>query len=284
MKLSNSQNYINNQHLVSELMDFVDFESTKIVLEIGPGKGIITDFLIKKNKEIIAIEADQKLFSELQRKYANISNLSIIHTDFLKYDLPKEPFIVVSNIPFNVTADIIRKLVDSSMESSYLIMQKEAANKYLGAPVAHSPLLSHFIKNRFKIEKLMDIDRKNYTPKPSFDTSFVKFKRRKKPFFEQKQERLFKDFLTYIFERRHAELGKALKQIMSSLQIKIMCKEIGLTRESNIKKIVFEDWVEIFKSFRNHSLKISKNKISGKYEKLLQEQSKLTKRHRTRRD
>ncbi|MGK2848495.1 MAG: ribosomal RNA small subunit methyltransferase A [Minisyncoccota bacterium] len=269
---------------MSKLLRFVDFESTKTILEIGPGKGSITDFLIKQNNKIIAIEADQKLFSELQKKYGNVVNFSIIHADFLKYDLPNKPFIVVSNIPFNITADIIRKLVDSDMESAYLIMQKEAANKYLGAPVAHSSLLSHFMKNRFEIEKLMDIDRKNYTPKPSFDTSFVIFRRHKRPFFEQKQEQLFKDFLTYTFERRHTELGKALKQIMSNLQIKIMCKEIGLTKESNIKKIVFEDWVKIFKAFDQHSLQISKNKISGKYEKLLQEQSKLNKRNRTYKD
>ena len=67
MRLSDSQNYINNQQLVRKLLEFVDFESTQTILEIGPGKGIITDALIKQNKKIIAIEADRKLFSELQK-------------------------------------------------------------------------------------------------------------------------------------------------------------------------------------------------------------------------
>ena len=110
MGLSDSQNYINNQQLVNKLLEFVDFEPIKTILEIGPGKGIITNVLIKQNKKIIAIEADQKLFSELQKKYANVTNLSLIHTDFLKYTTPNEPFIIVSNIPFNITASIIRKI------------------------------------------------------------------------------------------------------------------------------------------------------------------------------
>ena len=67
MGLSDSQNYINNQQLVNKLLGFVDFESAKIILEIGPGKGIITDAIIKRNNKIIAIEADPKLFSELQK-------------------------------------------------------------------------------------------------------------------------------------------------------------------------------------------------------------------------
>ena len=67
MGLSDSQNYINNQQLVHKLLGFVDFESTKTILEIGPGRGIITDILIKQKKNIIAVEADPKLFSELQK-------------------------------------------------------------------------------------------------------------------------------------------------------------------------------------------------------------------------
>jgi len=67
----------------------------------------VVDVLIKQNKNIIAIEADPKLFSELQKKYTNIINLLLIKTDFLKYTTPKEPFTIVSNIPFNITANNI---------------------------------------------------------------------------------------------------------------------------------------------------------------------------------
>lgn len=286
MGLSDSQNYINNQHLVNKLLGFVDFESIKTILEIGPGKGIITDFLIKQNKKIIAIEAAQKLFSELQKKYAGVANLSLIHADFLKYATPNDPFIIVSNIPFNITANIVRKITDeqSKLHTAYLIMQKDAAIKFLGAPHAHSPLLSHLLNINFEIKLLMDIDKSNYSPRPKFDTAFISIKKREEPVFDRQKSEQFKDFLVYIFERRKSHIKEALKSIMSNLQVKIILNNMNIPKDKEIKKILFIDWVNIFKTFSSHAPEKSKIKIHGSHKRLLVEQSQLQKINRTRKD
>jgi len=286
MGLSDSQNYINNQQLVYKLLEFVDFESTKTILEIGPGKGIITDVLIKQNKKIIAIEADPRLFSELQKKYANATNLSLIKADFLKYTTPNEPFTVVSNIPFNITANIIKKITNeqSKLYAAYIIMQKDAAIKFIGAPHAHSPLLSHILNINFEIKLLMDIDKSNYSPKPKFDTAFVSIKKREKPVFDKQKSEQFKDFLVYIFERRKSLIKEALKSVMSNLQVKIILSNIHIPEDKEIKKILFIDWVSIFETFVSHAPEKSKIKMYGSYKKLLVEQSQLQKVNRTRKD
>ena len=286
MGLSDSQNYINNQQLVHKLLGFVDFESTKTILEIGPGRGIITDVLIKQNKNIIAVEADPKLFSELQKKYANVVNLSLIQTDFLKYATPNEPFVVISNIPFNITASIIRKITDeqSKLDTAYLIIQKDAAVKFIGAPHAHSPLLSHILNINFEIKLLMDIDKSNYSPRPKFDTAFVSIKKRKSPVFDKQKSEQFRDFLVYIFERRKPRIKEALKSVMSNLQVKIILNNINIPEDKEIKKILFIDWVSIFETFISHAPEKSKEKTHGSYKKLLMEQSQLQKINRTRKD
>lgn len=286
MKLSDSQNYINNQQLIRKLLEFVDFESTNIVLEIGPGKGVITDALIEQKKKIIAIEADPKLFSELQKKYVNTTNLSLVQSDFLKYPTPNEPFIIVSNIPFNITADIVRKITNeqSKLHTAYLIMQKEAATKFLGAPYAHSPLLSHILNTNFEIKKLMEINKSNYSPRPKFDTTFISIKRRAHSVFDKQRSDQFKDFLVYVFERRKPRVKEALKSIMSNLQVKIILSNLHITEDFEIKKIMFTDWVNIFYTFINHAPEKSKKKIYGSYKKLLLEQSQLKKINRTRED
>jgi len=173
MALSDTQNFINNKELVDKLIGFVNFDGISTVIEIGPGRGIIADSLIGKIRDFIAVEYDKKLFLELEKRYKN-QNIKLVNEDFLKFILPDSPFIVVANIPFNITADIIKKLINSKMKSAYLIMQKEAGVKYLGAPSAQSPLLSHFIKIKFEIRKLLDIDRKNYTPNPISRTSIFR--------------------------------------------------------------------------------------------------------------
>lgn len=100
--LAHSQNYINNKDLVLKLVSFADFRESRLVLEIGPGKGIITDELIKWARRVIVVEADRKLATSLQRKYVGRQGIQIVQEDILKYNLPREPFIIVSNIPFNI--------------------------------------------------------------------------------------------------------------------------------------------------------------------------------------
>jgi 23S rRNA (adenine-N6)-dimethyltransferase len=247
---------------------------------------MITDVLIKQNKNIIAIEADPKLFFELQKKYVNVPNLSLVKADFLKYITPNEPFIVVSNIPFNITASIVRKITDkqSKLHSAYLIMQKEAAIKFLGAPYAHSPLLSHILNINFEIKLLMDIDKSNYSPRPKFDTAFVSIKRRENPVFDKQKSAQFKDFLVYIFERRKPRIKEALKSVMSNLQVKIILNNKNIPEDKEIKRILFIDWVSIFETFISHAPEKSKIKTYGSYERLLVEQSQLQKINRTRKD
>ena len=286
MRLSDSQNYINNQQLVNKLFRFVDFELAKTILEIGPGKGIITSTLIKQNKKIVAVEADPRLFHELQKKYANVTNLSLIQADFLKYTTPDEPFLIISNIPFNITADIVRKITDeqSKLHTAYLIMQKDAAIKFIGAPHAHSPLLSHILNINFEIKLLMDIDKSNYSPRPKFDTAFVSIKKRENPVFDKQKSEQFKDFLVYIFERRKPRIKEALKSVMSNLQVKIILNNMNIPEDKEIKKILFIDWVSIFETFISHAPEKSKTKTHGSYKKLLVEQSQLQKINRTRKD
>ena len=284
--LSHSQNFINNKEIINRLISRIEFGTTNLVLEIGPGKGIITDALIRQGKKVIAIEADPKLFFYLQKKYLNVTNLSLIQTDFLKYSLPREPFIVVSNIPFNITANIVRKITDekSNLNTAYLIMQKAAAIKFLGAPYSHSPLLSHFLSINFEIRRLMEIDKSNYSPRPNFNTTFVSFKRRERSILDMQESEQFKDFLVYIFERHKPFIKKALKSVMSNLQVKIILSNINISEDKEVKKILFTDWVNIFRTFINHAPEKSKKMIRGSYNKLLLEQSQLKKMHRTRKD
>lgn len=284
--ISHSQNFINNRGIINKLVSQVSFGDTDLVIEVGPGKGIITDFLIKQNKKIIAIEADQKLFSELQNKYVGVANLSLIHADFLKYTTPNEPFIIVSNIPFNITANIVRKITSeqSKLHTAYLIMQKDAAIKFLGAPHAHSPLLSHILNINFEIKLLMDIDKSNYSPRPKFDTTFVSIRRREKPVFDGQKSEQFKDFMVYVFERRKPRIKEALKSVMSNLQVKIILNNINIPEDKEVKKILFIDWVSIFETFISHAPEKSRIKIYGSHKRLLAEQSQLQKINRTRKD
>jgi len=130
-ELSISQNFLKDKLLVNKLLKETNINSEDLVLEIGPGKGIITIELSNICKKIIGIEFDKELFNYLNS--INITNANIIYGDFLDYKF-EDKLKIFSNIPFNITSDIFNKMLENMeyIESFYFIMQKEAAEMYLG--------------------------------------------------------------------------------------------------------------------------------------------------------
>ncbi len=282
--LSHSQNFINNIKLVKELAGFIDSQKSGVVIEIGPGEGIITDILAEKYSMVLAIEADNLLSSELRRRYVG-NNVEVITSNFLNYPLPHYEFDVFSNIPFNITADIIKKITDdkSNLKAAYLIIQKEAAEKIAGWPCGESSLLSNILKTKYDIEILRQIHRANFTPRPKVDIVFLRIKRKENAFFQGAERSLFQDFISFIYNRSKPVLYDALKSVFSNLQLKIIFRENNISQALLIKKTSFKTWIQIFESFLKHAPEKSKSKVKGSYSRLLQEQYCLRKIHRTRR-
>jgi len=110
--LGYSQNFLVNKKLVERLISKSNIDVTDYVIEIGPGKGIITDVLSQHAGEVVAVEYDQELYNNLVR-YHSHDNVTYIFGDFLKYKLPlNRRYKIFSNIPFQITADIIRPLIN----------------------------------------------------------------------------------------------------------------------------------------------------------------------------
>ena len=110
--LGYSQNFLVNKKLVERLISKSNIDVTDYVIKIGHGKGIITDVLSQHAGEVVAVEYDQELYNNLVR-YHSHDNVTYIFGDFLKYKLPlNRRYKIFSNIPFQITADIIRPLIN----------------------------------------------------------------------------------------------------------------------------------------------------------------------------
>ncbi len=136
-KLEDSQNFLYNDKPVGQLIEISNIDKGDIVIEIGPGNGIITKQLAKRCGMVYAIEYDPYLYKKLKKMFCNIENVEIQQGDFLEFMLPeKQRYKVFSNIPYNITSAIISKLTSlhNPPEDAYLIVQGEAAKKYAGSP------------------------------------------------------------------------------------------------------------------------------------------------------
>lgn len=259
-----------------------------VVFEIGAGQGIITRELVNRCWKIVAFEIDQNLHRKLKEKFKSIAGkVELRSGDFLDCPLPGYKYKVFSNIPFSVTADLVRKLVFSKNPplDAYLIVQKEAAEKFTGQPLGNqNSLMSTLIKTRFKIEILHEFKRSDFYPKPSVKVVMLRIKLTKKPLLPAGTINLFYDFVTYAYGQFKPNILKGLKGVVGEQGIKQAAEDGNFSVFSKPSQLKIGHWVALFEKFLKQSRKTRRDKIKGSFKKLQKQQSKLQKIHRTRAD
>src|SRR5215510_3175666 len=150
-KIVYSQNFLRSAKLVRALIERSSIKHDDLVLDIGAGKGVITDQLLIHCRRVEAIEKDRALCEGLKRLYGNHPRVDVRCCDFMTYSLPSAPYKVFANIPYTRTTDILRKLLDASNppQEAWLVVQREAAFKYVGCPYQHETLTSLAFKPWF---------------------------------------------------------------------------------------------------------------------------------------
>src|SRR5690349_3074204 len=131
-----AQNFLRSSEMVRSLLEISSIEPRDTVYEIGPGHGIITAELAQIAHKVIAIEKDPGLARQLCERFQDIDHVKIIARDFLRYHIDDREYKIFANIPYNITADVVRKILYAPLTPSeaYLIIQKEAAEKFSGKP------------------------------------------------------------------------------------------------------------------------------------------------------
>lgn len=281
-KLSQSQNFLRNAELVEQLVQVSSLTSDDIVLEIGPGKGIITDALAKHCKRVIAVEADKKLHTELLERFSAVENVAIVHGDFLKFSLPKYDYKIFSNIPFNITADIVKKLLDSenAPQESYLIVQKEAAEKYGGMKT--ETLFSILHKPWFSFSVVHTFQKNDFSPRPAVDTVLFRIEKLKQPLVEARDAEAFRDFVAFGFSSMKTNLKRGYKNVFGHVQFLRLATDNNFSPEAKPTNLTFKQWLGVFNYFSKNVEGFRKAKTRGAFVKLSTQQKSLQKIHRTR--
>lgn len=168
------QNFLRDPRLVARIVRLADFGPKDLVYEIGPGRGIITWELVKTAGKVMAVEIDRRLAERLQADFSGNSKVKIINADWLNFRVPEQDYKIFSNIPFNLTAQVIRKIVASPRppRQSFLVVQKEAAEKFTGFP--RSTRFSVFYQPWFEFQVIWRFQRRDFFPEPGFKIFFTR--------------------------------------------------------------------------------------------------------------
>lgn len=175
-----SQNFLTNPFYQRKIINSLHIASTDIVLEIGPGKGALTQHIIDaRPRRIIAVEIDERWVNLLNEKFGD--SIEIIRQDILKIDLnslinKSQRIKVVGNLPYHITSPILFHLIDSFhlIERAVLMMQKEVAQRLSAKPNSKDyGILSVITQAYAQVEYLFEIKRGNFFPVPNVDSAVV---------------------------------------------------------------------------------------------------------------
>jgi 16S rRNA (adenine1518-N6/adenine1519-N6)-dimethyltransferase len=202
--------------------------SGKSVLEIGPGKGFLTEGLVEAGAKVTAVEMDEALAAGLAQKWP--TELRLVRADFLKLDLSdlgEGPFTIVANLPYSVASPILQKLLSWPRWSlAVLMFQKEVAERITAAPGGPDyGLLTLSVLARAEAQYLLDVPRESFAPRPKIASAVIGLRRREVPLVAPEKEKAF-------FRIARAAFGQRRKMAANPL-----AQAVGLPREKVVEAL-----------------------------------------------
>jgi 16S rRNA (adenine1518-N6/adenine1519-N6)-dimethyltransferase len=215
-KKSLGQHFLNDEEICKKIVSFADTNQENW-LEVGPGAGAITKYLLKQNfKNFKAIEIDQEKFIYLQKTFPALQG-KIILQDILKADIPYDNrFSVIGNFPYNISTQIVFKLLDwrNQIEMIVGMFQKEVALRYASKHGSKDYGITSVITQcYFDIEYALDIPPSAFTPPPKVDSAVIILRNNNNP-YNIADYNHFKSFIKAAFSQRRKTLRNALKSIL----------------------------------------------------------------------
>lgn len=215
------QNFLFDPSIIEKIIRAAKIEPGDLVVEVGPGPGIMTKMLAERAKRLIAIELDDKLYEKLRDKLAGYNNIELIHGDALKYDYSVLPeFKVVANIPYYITTPIIFRFFEAgkNLKSMTMTVQKEVAERIVAKPGGRDyGVLSIMVQYYAEPSLEFIISREAFRPKPKVDSSLVHSRILAKPSVDVKDEAVFFRIVKMAFSQRRKMLSNSLKSLKSDV-------------------------------------------------------------------
>jgi len=242
-----SQNFILNKNIIENLLTCSSISPGSTVLDIGAGDGSITIPLsqhIGTDGKIFAIENDSSLVKKLKINTNNLKNVKIIEQDVLKYNFPQSDFTSFSNIPFNLTSEIILRLIKNQyFKTGYFVVQKEAGFMFGGTQVNSYPTLKSLLLFPFYTLTIFHrFSKQDFTPSPNVDIIMIKL--------ESKNiinRSLFGDFETFVSVFSRDRVGEGIwKNEIDREEMHDLFSKTGLINQKGIKAQKEIDFLKIF--------------------------------------
>lgn len=246
-----SQNFLIDGNIIQKTIDAADVQEGDLVIEIGPGPGVLTEALLNKGAQVIAIEKDPHFAEKLKRLDPQGSQLTIYHDDFLKFPISEHLSLerkakAISNLPYRLTSPIIGKLIplNDLISTLTFMVQKEVGDRCV-APVNSKNYSSFtlFLQYYSAPKYLFTVSPGCFLPKPKVKSAVVQFTLRKPP--EQSNPIHFFKTTRTAFQTRRKMLRASIKSLYSVESIQENLIKVGSHAMARPQELSFEQFLHL---------------------------------------
>jgi len=214
------QHFLADRAALTRIADALNAATGETIIEIGPGRGALTDLLVARGLKTIAIEIDRDLGLLLRTRYANNPNLRIVEADVLTIDLAAEaggPFRLVGNIPYNITTPIVfHALRHPRPAAAVFLVQREVAERMAATPGSRIyGALSVNVQSVVRVELIGRVKAGAFHPPPKVDSAIIRLTPLEQPVVGPDDEEALRTFVVAAFSQRRKQMLRALRQAVS---------------------------------------------------------------------
>lgn len=252
-KKSLGQNFLISDHALETIIEAGNVTNTDIVVEVGPGKGALTQKLVKKAKKTIAIEKDDRLISVLTEMFANeIKNGSfeLVHGDALefdptKYGLKSGEYKIIANIPYYITGSFFKKYFEEVVQPNTMVLmvQKEVAERIAREP--KESILSLSVKAYGTPKYVHTVSKKLFRPVPNVDSAILAVYNINKNFFQKFSETFFFDIIKAGFAHKRKKLTSNLTEAVGKEKIHETFTQLNLSTDTRAEDLSLATWQQL---------------------------------------
>ena len=219
LKKRYGQNFLIDKNILRKIYQLIPKENLNI-LEIGPGIGSLTEYIIKtKPKLFELVEIDQNFIPILKDKFSSYKNIKLTNIDILKYKINESINLIISNLPYNISSQILVKICLSNKQPNNLILmfQKEFALRLIDKKLNS---LNSLVQCFYDTKKVFDVSKNCFRPSPKVNSSVLFFRKIEKPLLLNSEIENFISFKQKVFSFKRKSLNKILKNYdLSSLNL-----------------------------------------------------------------
>lgn len=264
------QNFLIDAGAASRVIEALGDVSNRTVIEIGPGRGVLTDLLVSRARRVIGIELDRVLAAQLRMKYATRENIEVLESDFVTAEFPSmvgrrpgplhdlrptqpETVDIVGNLPYYITSDIVLRILElhNNIERAVIMVQREVADRIAAEPGSRDyGLLSATAQLFARVDKLFTLPPGAFSPPPQVHSGVVRLTMAPRLEELQVEEAPFIAFLKAAFAQKRKTLANNLRGQYDAAAIRAALKTAGLRADVRAEAISLEKTAAVFRALR----------------------------------